>query len=136
MGKLYFHLWARTMCLAGLWCGDCASIALWFWQDATVFPSGGHGRNWAIYFYVMTALWVPLFWPFEFLGRIRIIAQNYFVNAVLMAAFGIYPFFCLPGVLTGFCFIVSGVFFLIAAIRGEPSETLESLAKGGGARAE
>eukprot|EP01122_Echinamoeba_exundans_P014238 TRINITY_DN6401_c0_g1_i1.p1 TRINITY_DN6401_c0_g1~~TRINITY_DN6401_c0_g1_i1.p1 ORF type:complete len:153 (-),score=9.87 TRINITY_DN6401_c0_g1_i1:112-528(-) len=138
MGKLHFHLWARTMCLAGLWCGDLASIALWFWTDGTVFPQGGlSGSRFAIYFYVMTAIFFPLFWPLEFLGRIRIIVQNYWANGVIMVALGIFPFLALPGVLTGFCFVISGVFFIIAAVRGEPSETLESLAgNGGGPRPE
>jgi hypothetical protein len=110
----------------------------------------------------MTAIFFPLFWPLEFLGRIRIIAQNYWANGVIMVALGIFPFLALPGVLTGFCFVISGVFFivgthvdvsplalskwhdidafllvLLAAIRGEPSETLESLAgTGGGPRPE
>lgn len=62
---------------------------------------------------VMTALFFPLFWPLEFLGRIRIVVQNYWANGVIMAALGIFPFFCLPGVLTGFCFVISGIFFII-----------------------
>ncbi len=92
-----------------------------------------HWPQMPIYCYAVVLVLALLFadsWPFDHIGVLRIVVQNYWVNAVLLVGLSIYMFFSLPTLIGGVCAALSGIMFAAAAATGEKGKTLAQLRTG------
>jgi len=121
--KLKCNLWARSLVLCASWC-----LAFGGFGFITAYPS-----SWpqlAIYSWVVAVVLGIFFWPVQKLGRILIVVQNFYVDAVLCFGLGIWPCFELPSFLGGLCLGIAGIIFIVAGARGEKGLSLDNLAHG------
>lgn len=96
---------------------------------STAIPMYKYNTPLFIYCLVVPAVLFPFFWPFGFLGTLRIVVQNFIVNTVLMAALSVYLFFQPPGILAGATWGFAAIIYLVAAIRKEKGLTKAQLSR-------
>jgi len=121
--KVVWSLWARSLATAAAWCFFFGGAALFF----------AYKEQWpqlVIYCYCCVVILALLFsdsWPFHHIGAMRIVVQQYWVNAVLLLGMAVYPCFALPTVFSGIALALSAIMFGVAAATGEKGKTLAQL---------
>jgi hypothetical protein len=117
------------MVVAACWTLTAAGVPLLFYD---LPPPVGYQMS--IYCWVVSFVLFPLFYPFTFLKGALIIVQNFWINGIVLLGLAVLPFFQVPTVLSGILLSFAGIMYIIAAIRREKGESLESLMAGGAAQ--
>jgi len=78
----------------------------------------------------VSVILLVLFWPIERLGRLLIVVQNYYLNALICAGLAVWPCFAVPTLFGGICLGLAAIMYLIAGLSGEKGMTLEDLQAG------
>jgi hypothetical protein len=108
--KVEFGIWGRTLAVFGCAFLTVNGIPVFFYPGMT-----GLG----VYCVVVGPIFLLFLWPFWHLKQLLFWTQKYPLMAVLMCAMSVYPFFSAPTVLPGVVLALSGILYLIAAIRCE-----------------
>jgi len=125
MVRVVWNLWGRTMAISG-------SLCLFFGGASLIFA---YQEIWP-YLFAYCCVLIALTWfffleifLFNRLGVVRIVVQNFWVNAVGLIAVGVYPLTSFPTLLGGFCYVAAGLMYAGAAVTKEKGKTIAELRK-------
>eukprot|EP01125_Pyxidicula_operculata_P006310 TRINITY_DN2189_c0_g1_i1.p1 TRINITY_DN2189_c0_g1~~TRINITY_DN2189_c0_g1_i1.p1 ORF type:complete len:131 (+),score=12.79 TRINITY_DN2189_c0_g1_i1:68-460(+) len=121
--RIQWSLWARSMALSGAYC-------LTFGSFAYIFAYDDDWPQRFIYDMIVSFIVTIFLYPLKYLRGGLIVVQNFYVNALLLVGLGVWPLLELPSILGGICLVVSGIFYLIAAVMGEKGMTMAELKTG------